>query len=164
MYWGIIEWAFYYTSPPYSVDPKSVEAVSFASTYDMFHWGFSAWVIYCVPSIPIAYAVYIKKQKSFRLSTVCRGIIGDHADGLLGKVNDVCFMFGLIGGIGTSLALGTPLLAEGVHHFFDVKKTLTLYLGIINCAYDFLFNLFIFRSEKRFGVAKVKKGEAESWR
>lgn len=131
MYWGIIEWAFYYTNPPYNIDPKSVEAASYAPTYGMFHWGFSAWAIYCVPSIPIAYAVYIKKQKSFRLSTACRGIIGNRADGLLGKVIDVCFMFGLIGGIGTSLALGTPLLAEGIHSLFDVEKSMTLNLSIV---------------------------------
>ncbi|MFS0687677.1 BCCT family transporter [Sporosarcina sp. 179-K 8C2 HS] len=131
MYWGIIEWAYYYSSPPYGLDPLSVEAASFASTYGMFHWGFSAWAIYCVPSIPIAYAVYIKKHTSFRLSTACRGIIGDRADGLVGKIIDICFMFGLIGGIGTSLALGTPLLAEGIHHLFGVEKTLTLNLGIV---------------------------------
>ncbi|MFC5603918.1 BCCT family transporter [Sporosarcina koreensis] len=131
MYWGIIEWAYYYSSPPYGLDPLSVEAASFASTYGMFHWGFSAWAIYCVPSIPIAYAVYIKKHTSFRLSTACRGIIGDRADGIVGKIIDICFMFGLIGGIGTSLALGTPLLAEGIHHLFGVEKTLTLNLGIV---------------------------------
>ncbi|PIC64130.1 choline/carnitine/betaine transporter [Sporosarcina sp. P13] len=131
MYWGIIEWAFYYSSPPYGMAAESVEAANFASTYGMFHWGFSAWAIYCVPSIPIAYAVYVKGQKSYRLSTACRGIIGNKADGLLGKVIDVCFMFGLIGGIGTSLALGTPLLAEGVHSLFGFEKTLTLNLSIV---------------------------------
>ena len=40
-------------------------------------------------------------------------------------------MFGLIGGIGTSLALGTPLLAEGIHYLFGVEKTVTLNLLII---------------------------------
>nr|WP_255425164.1 BCCT family transporter [Sporosarcina obsidiansis] len=59
------------------------------------------------------------------------GIFRDKADGLLGKVIDVCFMFGLIGGIGTSLALGTPLLAEGIHSLFDVEKTLTFNLTIV---------------------------------
>lgn len=131
MYWGIIEWAYYYSSPPFGLEPSSVDAASFAPTYGMFHWGFSAWAIYCVPSIPIAYAVYIKKSSSYRLSNACRGIIGDHADGLVGKIIDVCFMFGLIGGIGTSLALGTPLLAEGIHHFTGVEKTLTLNLWIV---------------------------------
>lgn len=131
MYWGIIEWAYYYSSPPFGLEPSSVDAASFAPTYGMFHWGFSAWAIYCVPSIPIAYAVYIRKSSSYRLSNACRGIIGDHADGLVGKIIDVCFMFGLIGGIGTSLALGTPLLAEGIHHFTGIEKTLTINLGIV---------------------------------
>src|SRR5699024_2415349 len=84
-----------------------------------------------LPSIPISYAVYIRNNKSFRLSNACRGVIGDRADGWLGKLIDVAFMFGLIGGIGTSLALGTPLLAEGIHYLFGVEKTVTLNLLII---------------------------------
>ncbi|WP_342513983.1 BCCT family transporter [Sporosarcina sp. FSL K6-1522] len=151
MYWGIIEWGYYYTSPPYGLEPLSVEAASFAPAYGMFHWGFSAWAIYCLPSIPIAYAVYIKKQKNFRLSTACRGIIGDKADGALGKVIDVCFMFGLIGGIGTSLALGTPLLAEGIHSMFGVEKTLTLNLGIM-IALTIFFSICLY-----FGLKKGLK-------
>lgn len=131
MYWGIIEWAYYFSDPPFGMEPGSVEAASFAPTYGMFHWGFSAWAIYCLPSIPISYAVYIRNNKSFRLSNACRGVIGDRADGWLGKLIDVAFMFGLIGGIGTSLALGTPLLAEGIHYLFGVEKTVTLNLLII---------------------------------
>lgn len=131
MYWGIIEWAFYYDTPPYGLESGSVEAAGFASTYGMFHWGFSAWAIYCVPSIPIAYALYVRNYNSVRLSTACRGIIGDRADGWLGKVIDVCFMFGLMGGIGTSLALGTPLIAEGIHQWFGVEKSTGLNLSIV---------------------------------
>ncbi|WP_052343715.1 BCCT family transporter [Bacillus massiliigorillae] len=131
MYWGIIEWAFYYDSPPFGLTPKSLEAADFAATYGMFHWGFSAWAIYCVPSIPIAYALYIKKYNSVRLSTACRGILGDKADGIIGKIIDVCFMFGLIGGIGTSLALGSPLMAEGLSHWFGIEKTMGLNIAIV---------------------------------
>lgn len=151
MYWGIIEWAFYYSSPPFGMTPESVEAASFASTYGMFHWGFSAWAIYCLPSIPIAYAVYVKGLKKFRLSTACRGIIGDRAEGLLGKIIDVCFMFGLIGGIGTSIALGTPLLAEGLHHYFGIEKSLTLNLSIV-VALMIFFSICLF-----FGLKKGMK-------
>ncbi|WP_081707729.1 BCCT family transporter [Bacillus massiliigorillae] len=131
MYWGIIEWAFYYESPPFGLTPKSPEAADFSHAYGMFHWGFSAWAIYCIPSIPIAYALYIKKYPSVRLSTACRGLIGNRADGWIGKIIDVCFMFGLIGGVGTSLALGSPLVAEGINHWFGIKKTMGLNICIV---------------------------------
>ncbi len=151
MYWGIIEWAFYYSSPPFGMEPLGLEAAGFAQTYGMFHWGFSAWAIYCLPSIPIAYAVYIRKNTSFRLSNACRGVIGNRADSWIGKVIDVCFMFGLIGGIGTSLALGTPLLAEGLHYLFGLEKTTTLNLWII-LALTVFFSICLY-----FGLQKGLK-------
>jgi len=38
IYWGAAEWAFYYTSPPFGVEPRSDEAMLWASSYGMFHW------------------------------------------------------------------------------------------------------------------------------
>jgi BCCT family betaine/carnitine transporter len=128
MYWGTIEWAYYYTAPPFGVQPKSVEAADWAATYGLFHWGFTAWAIYCIPSLPVAYALYKKKQQSLRLSTVCRGV---KPDSLLAKAIDVIFMFGLIGGVGTSLGLATPLISEGVSQLIGIPKGLALDVGII---------------------------------
>lgn len=39
LYWGIVEWMYYYQSPPFGVEAKSPDAVRWASTYGMFHWG-----------------------------------------------------------------------------------------------------------------------------
>ena len=54
MYLGAIEWAYYYTDPPFDMGPKSVEAGHWAATYPLFHWGFTAWAIYTLPALPIA--------------------------------------------------------------------------------------------------------------
>src|SRR5699024_755665 len=42
----------------------------------------------------------------------------------LGVIIDVLFMFGLMGGAGTTLALGTPMIAEGVHDVTGIPITL----------------------------------------
>ncbi len=39
LYWGIIEWAYYYQGPPFNLEPGSPEAIRWATTYGMFHWG-----------------------------------------------------------------------------------------------------------------------------
>lgn len=39
LYWGIIEWAYYYDGPPFHIKPRSEEAINYAATYGMFHWG-----------------------------------------------------------------------------------------------------------------------------
>ncbi|MDP2534013.1 BCCT family transporter [Photobacterium damselae subsp. piscicida] len=38
LYWGAIEWAYYYQSPPFQLEPGSEEAVRWAATYGIFHW------------------------------------------------------------------------------------------------------------------------------
>ena len=56
IYWGSIEWAYYLSTPPFNIEPHSAEAGRWAATYGLFHWGFTAWAIYCIPTLPIAYA------------------------------------------------------------------------------------------------------------
>ena len=63
--------------------------------YGLFHWGPLAWALYCIPALPIAYAFHNRKIPFLRISQACRGVIGDRADGPLGKLIDVLFIFGL---------------------------------------------------------------------
>ncbi|MGO0059643.1 BCCT family transporter [Brevibacillus fluminis] len=125
-YWSAIEWAYYYTSPPFGAEPKSLQAADWASTYGLFHWGFSAWVLYCLPALPIAYNLYVRKNPSVRLSAACEGVLKKGANSWLGKVIDICFMVGLIGGIGAALGLGLPLITEGVSALFGIPRSNTL--------------------------------------
>ena len=48
MYWAPIEWGYYYDAPPFGVEARSAEAAEWASTYGIFHWGPTAWAIYCL--------------------------------------------------------------------------------------------------------------------
>ncbi len=127
MYWGTIEWAYYYTGPPFGIEPKSAEAAEWAAMYGMFHWGFTAWAVYCIPTLPLAYMLWNRKRAVLRLSAACAGVIGDrHANGIVGKIIDILFMFGLIGGVGTSMGLGTPMLSAGIGELFGVERSFKL--------------------------------------
>lgn len=132
LYWGTIEWAYYYAGPPFGLEPKSTEATEWAAMYGLFHWGFTAWAVYCVPTLPLAYLYWNKGKTVLRLSAACEGVIGErHADGLIGKMIDVLFMFGLIGGVGTSIGLGTPMLSAGIAELFGVDRSFTLDVIVI---------------------------------
>ncbi|MBO8176935.1 MAG: BCCT family transporter [Bacillus sp. (in: Bacteria)] len=126
LYWGTIEWAYYYTSPPFGAKPMSQEAIKWAATYGMFHWGPIAWAIYCLPALPIAYFYYKKKRPILKISEACRPVIGRYADGWAGKVIDILFMFGLLGGAGTTLAMGTPLIASGLNKMTGLEESMTM--------------------------------------
>ncbi len=127
LYWGTIEWAYYYTGPPLGVEPQTPQAAEFAAMYGMFHWGFTAWAVYCIPTLPLAYLLWNRKRSVLRLSAACEGLIGQKAArGIIGKVIDILFMFGLIGGVGTSMGLGTPMLSAGIAELFNVDRSFLL--------------------------------------
>ena len=114
LYWGVIEWAFYYQQPPHGAKAMSDHALEYATMYGMFHWGPIAWAIYVLPALPIGYLVFVKKQPVFKISQACRPILRGQTDKLLGKLVDILFIFGLLGGAATSLALGVPMIAAGI--------------------------------------------------
>ncbi|MEN2766670.1 BCCT family transporter [Ornithinibacillus xuwenensis] len=131
LYWGMIEWAYYYQGPPFGVTPETKEAIELAATYGLFHWGPIAWAIYTLPALPIAYFYYVRKKPVLKISAATKPLIGKLADGPLGVLIDVLFIFGLLGGAGTTLALGTPMIAEGVHDITGIPVTLGVQAGIM---------------------------------
>ncbi|OEF03997.1 BCCT family transporter [Vibrio genomosp. F10] len=123
LYWGCIEWAYYYQSPPFQLDPGSEEAVRWAATYGLFHWGPIAWSIYLIPAIPIAYFFYVRKQPVLKISSALMPVLGEHRSrGAAGKIVDVLFIFGLLGGAATTLGLAAPLITEGLSHLLGLPK------------------------------------------
>lgn len=124
LYWGMIEWAYYYQGPPFGLTPESKEAISWSTAYGIFHWGPMAWAIYTLPALPIAYFYYVRRQPVLKISEAVRPVLGKLVDTPLGVVIDVLFMFGLMGGAGTTLALGTPMIAAGVEDITGIEATM----------------------------------------
>jgi BCCT family betaine/carnitine transporter len=131
LYFGTIEWTYYYKSPPYGATPGSIEAINWAATYGMFHWGLTGWAFYALPAVAIGYFYYIKKVPYLRLSTSCYGILGKRAEGLLGRIIDITFMFGMIGSVGTSIGLGTPMISAGICSLFGLESSFGLNLIVV---------------------------------
>ncbi|BDM63418.1 transporter [Shewanella sp. NFH-SH190041] len=132
LYWGCIEWAYYYMSPPFQLAPGSEEAVRWAATYGIFHWGPIAWSIYLIPALPIAYFFYVRKQPVLKVSAALMPVIGEaRSHGKTGKVIDVLFIFGLLGGAATTLGLAAPLINEGISYLFGIPSTTTTQIGVL---------------------------------
>ncbi|MFC7322871.1 BCCT family transporter [Halobacillus campisalis] len=131
LYWAVIEWAYYYEGPPFGQEGGSKEAIEWATAYGIFHWGPIAWAIYTLPALPIAYFYYVRKKPVLKISEAVRPVLGRSVDGPLGTIIDVLFMFGLMGGAGTTLALGTPMIAAGVSDLTGIEVTLGLQAAIM---------------------------------
>lgn len=135
LYWGVIEWVYYYQAPPFHLDPASEEAINYATTYGIFHWGPIAWAIYVLPALPIAYSLYVKKRPILKISLACEPILGKYTTRWPGKLIDVLFIFGLLGGAGTTLGLATPMIAAGMESLFGIDgEGSALRLGILVAA------------------------------
>lgn len=64
-----------------------------------------------IPAVVFAFVHYNLKQEKFDVSNACRPILGDRVDGILGKFINIFFLFGIIGGVGTALGIGSPLVS-----------------------------------------------------
>jgi BCCT family betaine/carnitine transporter len=130
--WASKEWYYYYVSPPFGLEAQSVAAAEMASSYAIFHWGILGWVIYCIMAFPIGYAYYNRNYNSVRFSTACIGVIGEkNAKGALGKFIDFLLIFGLMGANSTSLASGTPMLAESCSRLLGIEHTFMVDVVVI---------------------------------
>lgn len=131
LYWGTIEWAYYFQAPPFGVDPLSKEALSWSTSYPLFHWGLTGWALYCLPGVAIAYAYHVRKMPSLSLSGACEAILGRTTNGPLGRLIDLTFMVGLIGAISTGLGLAVPLMSAISNRLFAIEENFTLSCIII---------------------------------
>lgn len=148
VYWGPIEWAYYVQGPPFGIEAGTKESFEWAATYGIYHWGPVAWAIYTLPAVPIAYVYHVRKTPIFKISEACRPVLGKHTDGPVGKIFDILIIFGLLGGAGTTLALGTPLIAQGINELTGIPTGLGLQTGIL------LFCTIIFSISSYSGIKK----------
>ncbi|MCK8058437.1 MULTISPECIES: BCCT family transporter [unclassified Fusibacter] len=144
LYWGMIEWAYYYSTPPFGIEPYSESAAEWAATYGLFHWGISAWSTYCLAGVIVGYFFYCKRTKIFRMSETCLNVIGTSKKSKFAKkAIDIFVVLGLMAGVATSLGLGTPLVSEGLHRVFNIEPSFVMNVIII-LIWGSLFGISVF--------------------
>ncbi|WP_185806851.1 BCCT family transporter [Bacillus salinus] len=144
MYWGTIEWAFYFVSPPFHLPVGSSEAIEWSTAYGLFHWGPTAWAIYTLPALPIGYLYHVKGKSILKISEACAPILGKYSNGILGRIIDLLFLVGLLGASGTTLGLSVPMIAAGVTKLTGIQHTYSLDLIILAiCTVIFSVSVYV---------------------
>ena len=145
LYWSTIEWAAYLDSPPFGLEPSSVEAWEWAPTYGIFHWGLSAWCLYCLPTVAIAVPYYQRGIPFLRLSTSLVGLFGDDiAERPLGRFVDFVFIIALVGGTGTSLGLATPMIGACIGQLLAIEEAYWIDVGVVGiCVILFAGSVYV---------------------
>ncbi len=130
LYWSPIEWAAYYSTPPFGLEVGSDEAITVINTYTSFHWGFSGWAIYALPAVAFAIAITKKPSTSLTFGSI---LVSDKLpfNYLFRTILDVFFIFGILAGAGVGLGLSFPLIAQILATFLGISSSLALELLIL---------------------------------
>ncbi len=147
--WAGVEWAFYIDAPPFGAEPRSAEAIAWASSYGPFHWGITAWCFYALPTVAIAYPFYVKNVPHLRASTALHSILGPSGENSpVGRAVDLAIMIALIGGAGTSLGVIAPTIAASVAEILGIQTSFILQLVVM------LFCIGLFALSVYLGIEK----------
>ena len=130
--WTSIEFLYYIQTPPFGITPFSKESYSWALAYPMFHWGFTAWAMNTVFGLVFAYYFFVKKKDVIRPSSACTSLFGEsRINGWLGKLIDILFVMGFVGGVTTCIGVNVPTIIGLISKVFGLKDTLPLNMGVI---------------------------------
>ncbi|AOY95864.1 BCCT family transporter [Cupriavidus sp. USMAA2-4] len=131
MYWGVMEWVYYYQSPGLNLPKGSREALEYSISYSFFHWGLSAWAVYALPSLAMAYHFHVRKNKGLNLAAVVEAVTGFRATGAVGRLVDLIFLLTMFGALTVSIALTASTFTRGLSGLFGLPDTFTMQLIVI---------------------------------
>ncbi|WP_454726956.1 MULTISPECIES: BCCT family transporter [Cupriavidus] len=131
MYWGVMEWVYYYQSPGLNLPTGTREALEYSISYSFFHWGLSAWAVYALPSLAMAYHFHVRKNKGLNLASIVEAITGFRATGPVGRLVDLIFLLTMFGALTVSIALTASTFTRGLSGLFGVPDTFVTQLIVI---------------------------------
>jgi choline/glycine/proline betaine transport protein len=113
VFWGAAEPLTHFINPKPGVTGDSAELAAAAMQQTFLHWGFSAWAIYAVVGLSLAYAIH-RKGRPVSIRWALEPLLGDRVKGRLGDAIDVTAIVGTLFGVATSLGLGVKQIAAGL--------------------------------------------------
>lgn len=132
LFWSFTEWAYYYAKPGLGMEAYSVEAAEISLGYAFFHWGFATQAPYVLSGVAIAYAVYNRKVKFMKVSSVCEEMMGNFKyKKILGKIIDISVIFCIVGALGCTLGLAVPLASGALSQVFGIESTFVVQVLIV---------------------------------
>ena len=131
MYWGMMEWVYYYQSPGLNIVSGSRDALEYSVSYSFFHWGLSAWAVYALPSLAMAYHFHVRKNKGLNLAAIVQAITGFRAAGPVGRLVDLIFLLTMFGALTVSIALTASTLTRGLASLTGLPDTFATQVIVI---------------------------------
>jgi len=152
------EWMFYYTGPPWGIEPMSLEAAEIAVPYEFFHWGIAVSSLLMILGIPYCYSYYIRKNPSLQLGDVVIEMTGSksvHNKGIA-KVINLIFIICVLGGLSCTMGLGIPNITKCLVAVFGFSNPMLVsILFIVITAVVFSFSNYLGLSKGLKNLSKI---------
>ena len=132
VFWGVAEPLSHYASPPPGTpaDTPDAEKAQAAMTTSFLHWGLSAWAVYIVVGLAIAYTVH-RKGRKVSLRWALEPLFGRHVRGWIGDVVDVFAIVGTLFGVAASLGFGASQFSAGLEHLGILQSNIWVLMVVI---------------------------------
>ncbi len=125
LYYGVAEPLTHFINPPTAdIDPRSLAAAKQSLKITFFHWGISAWAIYAVVGLGLAYFAY-RHNLPLTIRSALYPLIGDRIYGWAGHIVDIFAVLGTMFGVATSLGFGVMQVNAGLNHLFGMPVSAT---------------------------------------
>lgn len=152
------EWMFYYTAPPWGIEPASLEAAEMALPYAYYNWGIGVSCLNMLLAIPFCYSYYIKKNPSLQLGDVAIEMIGSKKPFMrpLAKIINLIFIICVLGSLCCTMGLGIPNISKCICAVFGLEnEMLVSVLFIILIAIIFSFSSYLGISKGLQQLSKI---------
>ena len=144
----------YLQHPAFGAKALSTKAYLYANVVGQFNWGPMAWMMFATATIAIAYTMYIKKVPVRRLSAVIPVLAGNQTyKKVLRQFIDFLVVFGIMGGIGSSIGMEIPVVARILSLIIGIKDTMYLKLALFSILLV-LFTLTVYAGLNK-GIKKL---------
>ncbi|MFK8328680.1 BCCT family transporter [Pseudomonas sp. BJa5] len=131
LYWGLVEWAFYYNAPGLNIAARSPEALDMSIAYAFFHWGFGTWACYAVGGMAMAYYYHVRKHDKLSLAGIIEAVTGLKASGPVGRLIDILFLIGTFGGLTVTMVVTTQTFSNALSNLTGLPNTFMMQAGIV---------------------------------
>ncbi len=131
IFWGVSEPLTHYGAPPFGLaEPSTPDAAQLAMQYSFFHWTLHPWAIYAVVGLAVAYFNYRRDEPGL-ISPVFRPLIGDRADGPIGKGIDILAVLAVLFGVAVALGQAGLQVTAGLGETFGTPRGQAMWLIVI---------------------------------
>jgi len=140
IFYGAAEPVMLYAEPPPGGPaPRTDEAATVAMQYSIFHWGLHPWAFFGVAGLAMGYATHNKGRTTMVTDTL-RPLIGNRADGGVGRGINTWVIVTTLVGNSVTLGLGTLQIVAGVGFLTgsDLSKTdwlLAVVIGVLTVGF-----------------------------